>query len=53
MTNFSKFFSEVVITTSRIEEAKQHHDAETQSYYAGRLEALRWIIENDMLDTKK
>lgn len=53
MNNFSKFFDEVVKASMRMREAQEHGDRDIASYYEGRLDAYRFILTNDMLDTKK
>jgi hypothetical protein len=53
MTNFSKFFEEVVKTAMRMQEANEHGDRDIVAYYNGKLDAYRFILTNDMLDTKK
>lgn len=53
MNNFAKFFGEVVKTAMRMQEANEHGDRDIVAYYEGRLDAYRFILTNDMLDTKK
>lgn len=53
MNNFSKFFEEVVKTSMRMQEAHEHGDRDIVAYYNGKLDAYRFILTNDMLDTKK
>lgn len=53
MNNFSKFFEEVVKTAMRMQEAHEHGDRGIVAYYNGKLDAYRFILTNDMLDTKK
>lgn len=53
MNNFSKFFDEVVKTSMRMREAQEHGDRNIVAYYEGKLDAYRFILTNDMLDTKK
>lgn len=53
MNNFAKFFEEVVKTSMRMQEAREHGDKDTVAYFNGKLDAYRYILTNDMLDTKK
>lgn len=53
MNNFAKFFEEVVKTSMRMQEAREHGDIDTVAYFNGKLDAYRFILTNDMLDTKK
>lgn len=53
MNNFAKFFDEVVRASMRVREAQEHGDRNIVSYYEGKLDAYRFILTNDMLDTKK
>ena len=53
MNNFSKFFEEVVKTSMRMQEAREHGNRDTVAYYSGKLDAYRFVLTNDMLDTKK
>lgn len=53
MNNFSKFSEEVVKTSMRMQEAREHGDRDIVVYYNGKLDAYRFILTNDMLDTKK
>ena len=53
MNNFSKFFEEVVKTAMRMQEVNEHGDRDIVAYYNGKLDAYRFILTNDMLDTKK
>lgn len=53
MNNFSKFFEAVVKASMRMQEAHEHGDRNIVAYYEGKLDAYRFILINDMLDTKK
>lgn len=53
MNNFVKVVDDVVKTSMRMQEAREHGDKDTAAYFNGRLDAYRFILTNDMLDTKK
>ena len=53
MNNCSKFFEEVVKTAMRMQEARENGHEDTVAYYSGKLDAYRFVLTNDMLDTKK
>lgn len=53
MNNFSKFFEEVVKTSMRMQQAHDNENENIVGYYSGKLDAYRFILTNDMLDTKK
>lgn len=53
MNNLAKFFDEVVKASIKMREAQEHGDRNIVSYYEGELDAYRFILTNDMLDTKK
>lgn len=40
-------------TAMRMQEANEHGDRDIVAYYNGKLDAYRFILTNDMLDTKK
>ena len=42
-----------VKTSMRMREAQEHGDRNIVAYYEGKLDAYRFILTNDMLDTKK
>lgn len=53
MNNFAKFFDEVVETSMRFREAQEYGDRNIVAYYEGKLDAYRFILTNDMVDTNK
>ena len=53
MNNYAKFFEEVVKTSMKMQEARDHGDRDTVPYFNGKLDAYRFILTNNMLDTKK
>lgn len=53
MTNFAKVLVELVRTSDRIIEAREHNDRRTEAYYEGKMDTLHWMIQNNIIDMKK
>nr|DAP73849.1 MAG TPA: hypothetical protein [Caudoviricetes sp.] len=53
MTNFAKVLDQLVTTTGRVLEAREENDPKTEAYYMGKLDTLKWMIDNDIIDMNK
>jgi hypothetical protein len=49
MTNFAKVLDQLVTTTNRVLEAREENDPKTEAYYMGKLDTLKWVINNDII----
>lgn len=53
MTNYAKVLYELIETAGKVREAKDKNDPKIEIYYQGKLDALKWIIYNNIIDTTK
>lgn len=50
MTNYAKVLNELIEVAGKLRDAKEKNDYKLVEYYQGKLDVLKWIICNDIID---
>ena len=50
MTNYAKVLNVLIEAAGKMREATDKNDLKLQAYYQGKIDVLKWIICNDIID---